>query len=132
MFAIEVRDHIMIAHSLPRPVFGPAQSMHGATFVIDAAFFTKELDENGLAVDIGLAAAVLAKILEPLNYQNLDKLEHFAGKITTTEVICKHIFDELTVAVKAGKLGKGSERISKIRVLLNESHQARGWYEADL
>lgn len=132
MFAIEVRDHIMIAHSLPRPVFGPAQAMHGATFVVDAAFFTRELDEDGLAVDIGLATTVLAKILKPLNYQNLDEMEIFRSKVTTTEVIAKHIFDELAAAVKSGDLGEGSQRICRIRVLLNESHMARGWYEDDL
>ena len=132
MFAIEVRDHIMIAHSLPRPVFGPAQAMHGATFVVDAAFFTRELDEDGLAVDIGLATTVLAKILKPLNYQNLDEMEIFRSKVTTTEVIAKHIFDELAAAVQSGDLGEGSQRICRIRVLLNESHMARGWYEDDL
>lgn len=132
MFAIEVRDHIMIAHSLPRPVFGPAQAMHGATFVVDAAFFTRELDDNGLAVDIGLATSVLANILKPLNYQNLDEMAIFSGKVTTTEVIAKHIFDALAAAVNKGELGDGSRRICRIRVLLNESHMARGWYEADL
>lgn len=76
MFAVEVRDHIMIAHSLPRPVFGPAQGMHGATFVVDAAFFTRELDEDGLAVDIGLATTILAEVLKPLNYKNLDEVSH--------------------------------------------------------
>ncbi len=74
MFAVEVRDHIMIAHSLPRPVFGPAQGMHGATFVVDAAFFTRDVDEDGLAVDIGAATTVLGEVLKPLNYQNLDEL----------------------------------------------------------
>ncbi|EJN02232.1 6-carboxytetrahydropterin synthase [Phyllobacterium sp. YR531] len=132
MFAIEVRDHVMIAHSLQRPVFGPAQAMHGATFVVDAAFFTKELDEDGLAVDIGLATTVLSKVLQPLNYQNLDVMKEFAGKITTTEVLAKYIFDQLAAAVLSGDFGKGSQRICKIRVLLNESHIARGWYEADL
>lgn len=132
MFAIEVRDHIMIAHSLPRPVFGPAQAMHGATFVVDAAFFTRELDDNGLAVDIGLATSVLAEVLKPLNYQNLDEMAIFSGKVTTTEVIAKHIFDALAAAVNKGELGDGSRRICRIRVLLNESHMARGWYEADL
>lgn len=132
MFAIEVRDHIMIAHSLPRPVFGPAQAMHGATFVVDAAFFTRELDDNGLAVDIGLATSVLAKTLKPLNYQNLDEMAIFSGRVTTTEVIAKHIFDALAAAVNEGELGDGSRRICRIRVLLNESHMARGWYEADL
>ncbi|MGH6859568.1 MAG: 6-pyruvoyl trahydropterin synthase family protein [Phyllobacterium sp.] len=132
MFAIEVRDHIMVAHSLPRPVFGPAQAMHGATFVVDAAFFTRELDEDGLAVDIGLATSVLANILKPLNYQNLDALDVFAGKVTTTETIARHLFDSLASAVKSGEFGPGSGRICRIRVLLNESHIARGWYEADL
>lgn len=132
MFAIEVRDHVMIAHSLPRPVFGPAQALHGATFVVDAAFFTRDLDDDGLAVDIGLATSVLAEVLKPLNYQNLDDLEIFRGRVTTTEVLAKHIFDGLADAVRVKRLGSGSERICKLRVTLHESHVARGWYEADL
>lgn len=132
MFAVEVRDHIMIAHSLPRPVFGPAQGMHGATFVVDAAFFTRDLDEDGLAVDIGAATNVLGEVLKPLNYQNLDELPAFSGKITTTEVIAKHIFDALARAVADRKLGPGSHRICRLKVTLHESHTARGWYEADL
>lgn len=131
MFAVEVRDHIMIAHSLPRPVFGPAQGLHGATFVVDAAFFTSELDENGLAVDIGLAMEALKEVLTPLNYQNLDEVEVFAGKVTTTEFLAKHIFDRLAGAIGNGRLGGGG-RIRKLRVTLHESHTARGWYEADL
>ncbi|KQR67826.1 6-pyruvoyl trahydropterin synthase family protein [Rhizobium sp. Leaf341] len=132
MYAVEVRDHIMIAHSLPRPVFGPAQGMHGATFVVDAAFFTRDLDDDGLAVDIGLATTTLADVLKPLNYQNLDALEIFKGRVSTTEVVAKHIFDRLVDAVFENKLGPGSGRICRIRVLLHESHAARGWYEADL
>ena len=132
MFAVEVRDHIMIAHSLPRPVFGPAQGMHGATFVVDAAFFTKDVDEDGLAVDIGAATTVLSEVLKPLNYQNLDEVDVFNGKISTTEVIAKHIFDELAAAVAAKRLGPGSHRISRLKITLHESHAARGWYEADL
>ncbi len=132
MFAVEVRDHIMIAHSLPRPVFGPAQGMHGATFVVDAAFFTKDVDEDGLAVDIGLATTTLAEVLKPLNYQNLDELDLFKGRISTTEVIAKHIFDELTTRIHQGGLGPGGQRVCRLRVLLHESHAARGWYEADL
>ena len=132
MFAVEVRDHIMIAHSLPRPVFGPAQQMHGATFVVDAAFFTPDVDEDGLAVDIGAATSVVAEVLKPLNYQNLDELDAFKGKVSTTEVIAKHIFDALATAVCEKKLGPGSHRIAKIRVTLHESHAARGWYEAEL
>ena len=132
MFAVEVRDHIMIAHSLPRPVFGPAQGMHGATFVVDAAFFTRDVDENGLAVDIGAATTVLREVLAPLNYQNLDELPVFAGKVTTTEVIAQHVFDQLAIAVAGGKLGDGSHRICRLKITLHESHVARGWYEADL
>ena len=132
MFAVEVRDHIMIAHSLPRPVFGPAQAMHGATFVVDAAFFTRDLDDDGLAVDIGAATTVLGEALKPLNYQNLDEVDVFEGRVTTTEVIAKHIFDRLASAVAEKKLGTGSQRICRIKVTLHESHAARGWYEADL
>ncbi|MEE2950785.1 MAG: 6-carboxytetrahydropterin synthase [Pseudomonadota bacterium] len=132
MFAVEVRDHIMIAHSLPREVFGPAQKMHGATFVVDAAFFTADVDENGLGVDIGLATEVLSNTLKPLNYQNLDEMDVFAGKVTTTEVLAKHIFDALKAGVAGGDLGPGGARIKRIRVSLHESHVARAWYEADL
>ena len=132
MFAVEVRDHIMIAHSLPRPVFGPAQGMHGATFVVDAAFFTEDVDNDGLAVDIGAATETLAEVLKPLNYQNLDEVEAFSGKVSTTEVIAKHIFDQLAAAVGENKLGPGSHRIARIRVTLHESHAARGWYEGAL
>lgn len=122
----------MIAHSLPRPVFGPAQGMHGATFVVDAAFFTKDVDEDGLAVDIGAATTVLSEVLKPINYQNLDELAVFKGKISTTEVIAKHIFDQLAQAVSDKRLGLGSHRICRLKVMLHESHAARGWYEADL
>lgn len=125
MFAIEVRDHIMIAHSLPRPVFGPAQGMHGATFTVDAAFFTPDLDENGLAIDIGLATDALKAALAPLNYKNLDEI--FPGKVTTTEFLAKHIFDQLAAAAP-----RISDRIAKIRVTLHESHVARGWFESAL
>lgn len=132
MFAVEVRDHVMIAHSLPRPVFGPAQGMHGATFVVDAAFYTKDVDEDGLAVDIGAATSVLGEVLKPLNYQNLDELEIFKGKVSTTEVIAKHVFDQLAKAVAEQKLGPGSGRICRLKVTLHESHVARGSYEADI
>jgi len=132
MFAVEVRDHVMIAHSLPRPVFGPAQGLHGATFVVDAAFFTDDLDDNGLAVDIGLATEILKDVLAPLNYQNLDTLDIFAGKVTTTEFLARHVFDQIAEAIGSGRLGEGGRRIRKLRVTLHESHIARGWYEAEL
>jgi 6-pyruvoyl-tetrahydropterin synthase len=132
MFAVEVRDHMMIAHSLPRPVFGPAQGMHGATFIVDAAFFTRELDDDGLAVDIGLATELLKEVLAPLNYQNLDALDRFAGKVTTTEFLAKALFDDIAAAIRGGRFGEGGKRISRLRITLHESHTARGWYEADL
>jgi 6-pyruvoyl-tetrahydropterin synthase len=131
MFAVEVRDHIMIAHSLPAPVFGPAQGLHGATYVVDAAFFAESLDENGIVVDIGLATETLAAILAPLRYRNLDDVEVFAGRITTTEVVCRHVFDGLAAAARGGRLGDGG-RLGRIRVTLHESHAARAWYEAEL
>ncbi|MEI4472852.1 6-pyruvoyl trahydropterin synthase family protein [Frigidibacter sp. MR17.24] len=132
MFAVEVRDHMMIAHSLPRPVFGPAQGMHGATFVVDAAFMTEDLDDDGLAVDIGLARGALAEALAPLNYRNLDEVEIFAGKVTTTEFLAHHLFGVLKAKVAAGGFGPGSDRIRRIKVTLHESHDARGWYEGAL
>lgn len=131
MFAVEVRDHMMIAHSLPSPVFGPAQGMHGATFVVDAAFYTKDLDENGLVVDIGLATEALAAALKPLNYANLDEVPSFKGKITTTEFLCHHIWKELRDVTKTTGLGDNG-RVCRIKVSLHESHVARGWYEADV
>jgi 6-pyruvoyl-tetrahydropterin synthase len=130
MFAVEVRDHIMIAHSLRGEVFGPAQGLHGATFVVDAAFYAAELDAHGLVVDIGLATEALAATLAPLRYKNLDEAADLKGKITTTEFLAKHIHDGLAAAVAAGRLGTAPGRVARIRVSLNESHVARAWYEA--
>ena len=93
MFAVEVRDRIMIGHSLPDPFFGPAQGMHGATFVVDVAFFREKLTKQNVVVDIGAALDVLNKTLKPLAYKNLDELPMFKGKLTTTEFLCKHVFD---------------------------------------
>ncbi len=131
MFAVEVRDHVMIAHSLPAAVFGPAQGMHGATFVVDAAFFTEDIDAHGLVVDIGLATEALAKALEPLRYRNLDAVPEFAGKFTTTEFLCRFVWERLAAAARSGGLGDGG-RLRRIRVALEESHMARAWFEADL
>ena len=131
MFAVEVRDHIMIAHSLPAPVFGPAQGLHGATYVVDAAFFAETLDAHGIVVDIGQATAELAAALAPLRYANLDELPAFAGRITTTEVLCRHVFDALAAAVRGGA-ARRRRPAGRLRVTLHESHVARAWYEADL
>ena len=132
MYAVEVRDHIMIAHSLPGEVFGPAQGLHGATFVVDAAFYAEEIDSDGLVVDIGLASTALSAILKPLNYANLDEVDEFKGRTTTTEFLSRHIFDRLKAAIGEGKLGEGGTRVKRLRVQLHESHVARAWYEAAL
>lgn len=132
MFAVEVRDHIMIAHSFSSAFFGPAQKLHGATFVVDAAFFSGTLDENGVVIDIGAAHDILKSILQPLNYQNLDEDDRFEGQNTTTEFLCHHIFSCLKDAALSGKLGRKPEDLKKIRVTLHESHVARAWYEADI
>lgn len=132
MFAVEVRDHIMVAHSFRGEVFGPAQALHGATFVIDAAFIAETLDNNGIVVDIGLAHTVLKEIVNALNYRNLDEVPEFKGKNTTTEFLTKHVFDRLADAAKRGKLGRAAGELKAIRVTLSESHVARAWYEASL
>ena len=120
----------MIAHSFRGEVFGPAQALHGATFVVDAAFFARSLTPDGIVVDIGCAHEVLQRILAPLRYANLDEVEGFAGQNTTTEFMCRHIFDRLALAARAGELGRAAADIASIRVTLEESHLARAWYEA--
>lgn len=132
MFAVEVRDHVMIAHGFKGEVFGPAQRLHGATFVIDAAFFTKELDGNGLVVDIGRATAILRETLEPLNYRNLDELPQFKGQNTTTEFLAKYLFDRLVERVVKGELGRPVQEVTSVRVTISESHVARAWYEGPI
>lgn len=129
MYALEVRDHIMIAHSLPGEFFGPAQKMHGATFVVDVAFFRETLDAHNVVVDIGRAAEALAAVLKPVNYANLDEVPAFSGQLTTTEFLCRYIFNEMAKAINAGKLGPGSEGLARLRVTLRESHVARAWFE---
>jgi 6-pyruvoyl-tetrahydropterin synthase len=132
LFAVEVRDHIMIAHSFRGAVFGPAQALHGATFVVDAAFISEKLDANGIVVDIGRALDELKATLVPLNYRNLDDLPEFKGANTTTEFLTKHIFERLAEAACAGRLGRDGRELKAIRVTLSESHVARAWYEAGL
>ena len=132
MFIIEVRDHIMIAHSFRGAVFGPAQALHGATFVVDAAFIADTLDGNGIVVDIGRAHEALKGVLGPLNYHNLDEMPEFKGINTTTEFLTKHIFDQLAKAARAGELGRDGHELIAIRVRISESHVARASYEAPL
>ena len=132
MFTVEVRDHIMIAHSFRGAVFGPAQAMHGATFVIDAAFIADTLDPNGIVIDIGRALDALKEVLKPLNYKNLDEVPEFKGKNTTTEFLTKYIFDRLAHHAREGDLGRDGHELKAIRITISESHVARATYEADL
>ena len=130
MYAVEVSDHIMIAHSFRGEVFGPAQALHGATFVVDAAFTAKDVDKNNIVIDIGRAHDALKAILQPLNYKNLDEIPDFKGVNTTTEFLTRHLFDQLAEAVRAGSLGRDGREISALRVTIGESPSARAWYEA--
>ncbi|MEP4033195.1 6-carboxytetrahydropterin synthase [Roseibium polysiphoniae] len=132
MFAVEVRDHVMIAHSFRGELFGPAQALHGATFVIDAAFMSKELDSNGVVIDIGRAHEALKEVLEPLNYKNLDDVPEFEGINTTTEFLTKHIHDHLAKAAREDRLGRVGTELDSLRVTISESHVARAWYEASI
>jgi len=129
MYAVEVRDHIMIAHSLPGESFGPAQGMHGATYVVDVAFFRTELTADRIVVDIGRAHDALKAALKPLNYGNLDEAPATKGQLTTTEWLCRFIFDSVAGAARRGELGPGGDGVERIRVTLNESHVARAWFE---
>jgi 6-pyruvoyl-tetrahydropterin synthase len=129
MYALEVRDHIMIAHSLPGEFFGPAQKTHGATFVVDVAFFRETLDAHNVVVDIGRASETLKTVLAPINYTNLDEAPATRGQLTTTEFLCRYIFDRMSEAAAKGDLGAGAEGLAMIRVTLHESHVARAWFE---
>ena len=132
MYAVEVRDHVMLAHSLPGEVFGPAQNLHGATYVVDVTFFRAELDPDAIVVDIGLATETLGTVLKPINYVNLDSLPEFEGIKTTTEFLCRWIYDRMVEAVREGRLGPNADGIDRIRITLNESHIAKAWYEGAL
>ncbi len=132
MYELTVRDHFMIAHSFRGEIFGPAQKMHGATYVVDASFRRSELDDDDLIVDIGLAGKVLGEILADYNFRNLDEIEAFRGRNTTTEFMARVIFDRLAEAVKAGRLGPAADGLSGLKVSLKESHLAWASYEGAL
>ena len=132
MYSLTVRDHFMIAHSFRGEVFGPAQRLHGATYVVDVTFSRPELDGDGVVVDIGLASQRLDALLAAFRYRNLDEDPAFAGRNTTTEVLARTIFDRLADEVRAGALGPGARGISALRVTLRESHVAWGSYEGPL
>jgi 6-pyruvoyl-tetrahydropterin synthase len=132
LFSITVRDHVMIAHSFRGEVFGPAQRLHGATYVVDATFRRAELDGDGIVVDIGLATRQLGAVLADLNYRNLDDEPAFAGVNTSTEYLAGVVADRLADAVHAGALGEGARGLTGVAVTLRESHVAWATYERDL
>ena len=129
MYSVGVRDHVMIAHSFRGEVFGPAQKLHGATFVIDCEFRGETLTSDNIIVDIGRASTELKAVCHELSYQNLDDVKQFAGVNTTTEFLARHVFDWMSTAARAGALGPGSEGIASIKVTLWESHIAWAAYE---
>ena len=132
MFSVTVRDHMMIAHSFHGEVYGPAQRLHGATYVVDATFRRPELDADNIVVDIGRAATALAAILAELNYRNLDEEPAFTGMNTSTEALAQVVADRLVDRVRAGDLGAGAHGLSGVSVTLHESHIAWASYERSL
>jgi 6-pyruvoyl-tetrahydropterin synthase len=132
VFSVTVRDHMMVAHSFRGEVFGPAQRLHGATFIVDATFRRADLDADNIVVDIGRAAAELAGIVAGLNYRNLDDEPAFAGVNTSTEALARVIADRLAERVHAGALGEGARGLAGIAVTLHESHIAWASYEREL
>lgn len=133
MFCLTVRDHIMIAHSFRGEVFGPAQRLHGATFVVDLELRRADLDANGIVADIGLVSQLLRSVLEPLNYRNLDELPEFAGRNTTTEVLAQEICHRVRERIRDGALGdEAGTALESLKVTLRESHLAWASYEAGL
>ncbi len=132
MYSVCVRDHFMIAHSFRGEVFGPAQKLHGATYVVDVEFRRDELDADGIVVDIGLAGEELHKTLGEFNFQNLDEVAEFDGKNTTTEFMARVIFDRMAAAIARGDLGPNASGLTALKVTLNESHVAWAAYEGAL
>jgi len=132
MFSLTVCDHIMVAHAFRGAAFGPAQRLHGATFVVEAEFRAPALDDLGILFDIGLARAELRRILDALDYRNLDEVPELAGRNTTTEVLAQHIWTRLADALRAGLLGEGGRRVVSAKVLLRESPLAWAAFEGPL
>lgn len=132
MYTLTVRDHMMIAHSFRGAVFGPAQALHGATYVVDVELRRPELDSDGLVVDIGLAAAALKAVLGELTYRNLDDEAAFAGRNTTTEFLARAVFDRMAGRIGSGELGAAASGLTGMKVTLAESHVARASFEGSL
>jgi 6-pyruvoyltetrahydropterin/6-carboxytetrahydropterin synthase len=129
MYSVTVRDHMMIAHSLRGEVFGPAQRLHGATYVVDVEFRRRDLDPDGIVVDIGRAGEEVRQVVGGLSYRNLDEDPAFAGRNTTTEFLARVVFDRLASAVRRGALGDNAKAIESVRVTLHESHVASASFE---
>lgn len=132
MFSVTVRDHMMVAHSFRGDVFGPAQRLHGATYVVDATFRRPDLDADNIVVDIGRATELLHDILAQLTYRNLDELPEFAGVNTSTEMLAKVVADRLASRIHDGALGEGGRAVAAVAVTLHESHVASAGYERPL
>lgn len=132
MYSVGVREHVMIAHSFKGEVFGPAQRLHGATFVVDCEFRRPDLTADRIVVDIGRAGETLKAILAEFNYRNLDEVPAFAGMNTTTEFLAWHVFDRMRAAIGEGRLGPGAEGVRSIKVTLWESHIAWAGYEGEV
>jgi 6-pyruvoyl-tetrahydropterin synthase len=132
MFSVCVRDHFMIAHSFKGDVFGPAQNLHGATYIVDAEFRRRELDPDGIVVDIGRASHILHVVLAELNFRSLDEDPAFKGRNTTTEFLAHVIFERIAGEIAAGSLGPNAHGLASLRVTLHESHVAWAAYEAEL
>jgi 6-pyruvoyl-tetrahydropterin synthase len=132
MFSVSVRDHFMIAHSFKGDVFGPAQNLHGATYVVDVEFKRRQLDDDGIVVDIGRATQILHVVLAELNYRNLDEDPTFAARNTTTEFLAFVIFERIAAEIAAGSLGRTAHGLDALRVTLHESHVASASYEGAL
>ncbi len=132
MYTVCVRDHLMIAHSFEGAVFGPAQKLHGATYVVDLELRRLELDQDGVVVDIGRASEALRGIISELNYRNLDEEPAFSGNNTTTEFLARVIFDRMLARIRAGALGVSAGDLASMRVTLHESHIAWAAFEKEL
>jgi 6-pyruvoyl-tetrahydropterin synthase len=132
MYSVLVRDHIMVAHSFTGAVFGPAQRLHGATFIVDLEFRRPDLDPDGIVVDIGRASDTLRRILGDVNFRNLDDVPEFKGKNTTTEFMARYVFDAVSQAIRQGELGPHAGGIESLKVTLHESHIAAASYESRL
>jgi 6-pyruvoyl-tetrahydropterin synthase len=132
MYTVGVREHVMVAHSFRGELFGPAQRLHGATYVVDAELSAEQLDGSGVVVDIGRATEALRAALAELHYRNLDELPAFTGQNTTTEFLARWVFDQLAARIARGELGPGSSGVRTLSITLRESHVAWARYEAPL